>query len=92
MNESGNISRRRVPTFIAMLFGAIFTMLLLPAYGQQEVDPTWYDPSPSNVAVAHSSQPAAVAHKHAAKVRSVSSAQVAGKDRVKRTATKQRPS
>jgi len=43
---------------MAMLFGAIFTILLLPAYGQQEVDPTWYDPwAAPTTAVVHPSQP-----------------------------------
>ena len=28
---------------MAMLF-AIVTLLMIPAYGQQEVDPGWYDP------------------------------------------------
>jgi hypothetical protein len=53
MTTSGSKGvRHRVPAFMAMLFGAIFTILLLPAYGQQEVDPTWYDPwvAPSSVA------------------------------------------
>ena len=42
MNTTGSkaIRRSRVPAFMAMLFGAIFAILLLPAYGQQEVDPT----------------------------------------------------
>jgi hypothetical protein len=43
------------------LFGAIFTVLLVPAYGQQEVDPTWYDPTP-NTAIAQPAQAAAVTH------------------------------
>jgi hypothetical protein len=50
-----------VLTSTAMLFGAIFTLLLVPAYGQQDVNPDWYDPAPS-AAVAHPVQPAAAAH------------------------------
>jgi hypothetical protein len=59
----------RVPVFMAMLFGTVFTILLLPAYGQQEVDPSWYDPwatpgmasiHPSQSAAAVSPSPAAV--------------------------------
>ena len=42
---------------MAMLSGAIFTLLLVPAYGQQDVNPDWYDPAPS-AAVAHPAQPA----------------------------------
>jgi hypothetical protein len=62
-SESKAIRRSRVPAFIAMLCGAIFTILLLPAYGQQEVDPTWYDPwaAPTAAAV-HPAHPAAVVH------------------------------
>jgi hypothetical protein len=62
-NESKGSKRSRVPAFIAMLSGAIFTILLLPAYGQQEVDPTWYDPwaAPTAAAV-HPAQPPAVLH------------------------------
>ena len=62
-SESRSSGRSRVPAFIAMLAGAIFTILLLPAYGQQEVDPTWYDPwaAPTAAAV-HPAQPPAVVH------------------------------
>jgi hypothetical protein len=45
---------------MAMLSGAIFTLLLVPAYGQQDLSPTWYDPAPS--AVAHPAQAAAAVH------------------------------
>jgi hypothetical protein len=55
--ETKHMSRKAL-TSSAILLGAIFTILLLPAYGQQEVDPTWYDPSPVAVAV-HSAQPVA---------------------------------
>src|SRR5260370_37951783 len=62
MNGSRGINRCRVPAFMAMLFGSIFTILLLPAYGQQEVDPTWYDPwAAPTTAGGHPSQPPAVA-------------------------------
>jgi hypothetical protein len=63
MNELKSIGRSRVLASMAMLFGAIFTIMLLPAYGQQEVDPTWYDPwAAPAAAVAHPGQPLAVAH------------------------------
>src|ERR1035441_6094314 len=55
--ETKHMSRKAL-TSSAILLGAIFTILLLPAYGQQEIDPTWYDPSPV-AAVAHSAQPVA---------------------------------
>jgi hypothetical protein len=45
---------------MAMLSGAMFTLLLVPAYAQQDVSPDWYDPAPS-ATVAHPVQPAAVA-------------------------------
>jgi len=61
MNGSKSIGRSRVLASMAVLFGAIFTIFLLPAYGQQEVDPTWYDPA-ANTAVAQPSQPLVVAH------------------------------
>jgi len=55
------ISSSRILASAAILFGAIFTVLLVPAYGQQEVDPTWYDPTP-NTAIAQPVQAAAVVH------------------------------
>lgn len=63
MNGSQGIGRRRILTSMAMVFGAIFTIMLLPAYGQQDVDPTWYNPwAASNATVSHQAQPAAAAH------------------------------
>src|SRR5208282_5638223 len=59
---SRRIGRSRVLASMAMLFGAIFTILLLPAYGQQDVDPTWYDPWAPAAAVVNPAQPPAVAH------------------------------
>ena len=59
--RSKAILRSRILASTAMLFGAIFTVLLVPAYGQQEVDPTWYDPTP-NTAIAQPAQAAAVTH------------------------------
>ncbi len=69
MNRSRDIRSRRILAFeLAMLFGAIVTTMLLPAYGQQEVDPTWYDPwavntstNPAPHTVAIHSSPAPVA-------------------------------
>jgi len=95
MTTSGSkgIRRSRVLAFSAMLFGAIFTILLLPAYGQQEVDPTWYDPwAAPNTAVVPPAQPPAVVHsyqppvatqRHQQTVRSVSPDPDAGKFRGK---------
>jgi len=74
---------------IAMLFSTF----LLPAYGQQEVDPTWYDPwaAPNAVAV-HSSQPRVAMHRHQRTVKAVSSGPVVGKVRGKRPATQPKSS
>jgi hypothetical protein len=92
---SKGIGRPRVLASMAMLFGAIFTIFLLPAYGQQEVDPTWYDPwaAAPIAAVVHPAQPPAAVHlsqspvsthRYQQTVRSVSSPTAdAGKFRVK---------
>jgi hypothetical protein len=98
MNGSKGINAYRVLAFIAMLSGAMVTTLRLPAYGQQEVDPTWYDPAPNvvanavpstgpNAVVVHFSQPAVVFHRHEAAVKSMSSAEGSGKSRGKQPAT-----
>ncbi len=92
---SKGIGRSRVLASMAMLFGAIFTILLLPAYGQQEVDPTWYDPWVApNAPVVPPAQPPAVIHRSQSPLptlqyqqadRSVTSAADSGKLRVKGT-------
>jgi len=93
MNGSRGSRPRRVLALIAMLFGAMVTTLLRPAYGQQEVDPTWYNPwAGQNTVVAHSSQPRATAHRHHPTVRRVSSTEAAGKIRDKRPTARPRPS
>jgi hypothetical protein len=77
---------------MAMVLGLMLATLL-PAYGQQEVDPTWYDPwgAPKTEAV-QSSKPRAATHRQQTKVKAVSSTRVASKARVKQTATRPRPS
>lgn len=94
MNRSIVTPQSRVPAFMAMLFGAIFTILLLPAYGQQEVDPTWYDPWAPNTVAVNSAQPATVVHssqssvstqQHLQTVRSASPAANAGESFPKNT-------
>jgi hypothetical protein len=92
---SKGIGRSRVLASMALLFGAIFTIFLLPAYGQQEVDPTWYDPWAAPIAaVVHPAQPPAAVHlsqspvsthRYQQTVRSVSPTADAGKFRVKDT-------
>jgi hypothetical protein len=59
-----------------MLFGAMAVTFLLPAYGQQEVNPTWYNPwADQNPVVARSAQPQAASHRHQAALKRVSTAQ-----------------
>lgn len=91
MSGIKGIGRRGLLASSAMLFGAMFTIMLLPAYGQQDVSPDWYDPAP-NAAVVHSAQAPAVAqssqlsvatHAHQQTARSLSPAVSAGKLHVK---------
>jgi hypothetical protein len=66
-------------------------VLLAPAYGQQEVDPTWYDPVPNTAvvqpaqaaAVVHTSQPAASVHGQQATAQSASATSSATKSHAK---------
>jgi hypothetical protein len=94
MNQSKNISPRSVLAYIAMLAGAMVTTMLVPAYGQQEVAPDWYDPyavtvpSPApSAAVAHTAQPAVAFHRDEVAVKSVASTGISGKSRGKQPAT-----
>ena len=59
MNGLNGIGYRALAS-MAMLSGAMLTLLLVPAYAQQDVSPDWYDPAPS-AAIAHPVKPAAVA-------------------------------
>ncbi|HSZ60206.1 MAG TPA: hypothetical protein VK828_00300 [Terriglobales bacterium] len=67
------------------------TILLAPAYGQQEVDPTWYDPTPNtaitqaaqSAGAAHSSQSAVTVHAQTAAAKSPSTTQNAAKSHAK---------
>jgi|HubBroStandDraft_1064217.scaffolds.fasta_scaffold197950_2 hypothetical protein len=91
MNGTTGIGRHRLLASSAMLFGAMFTIMLLPAYGQQDVSPDWYDPAPSatvvhpvqTAAVAHASQPAVATHQYQQIAESVSPAAKVTKARVK---------
>jgi hypothetical protein len=63
MNGSNAIGRCRGLASLAILMGALFTILLLPAYAQQDVAPSWYDPwAAPKVSVAHPAQAPAVVH------------------------------
>jgi hypothetical protein len=89
--RSKAIPRSSMLASTAILFGAIFTVLLVPAYGQQEVDPAWYDPTPDTAmtqpaqaaAAVHSSQPAATVHARPATIQSASRTPAAAKARAK---------
>jgi hypothetical protein len=62
MNGSISIGRCKGLASLATLLGALFTILLLPAYAQQDVAPSWYDPwAAPKVAIAHPAQAPAVA-------------------------------
>jgi hypothetical protein len=92
MNPSTDIRPRTVLAYIAMLFVAMVTTLLLPAYGQ-EIAPDWYDPYavantapiaiPSTAAV-HSAPSPVSFHQYQPAGASVSSAQAAEKFHGKR--------
>ena len=85
------IRRSRLSGLMVLLLGALVVGLLLPAYGQQEVDPTWYDPwGPPHPVVVHASRPRATVHQRV--VKSVASSKASPKARGKRLATRQRPS
>lgn len=60
MNRSKSTGRSRVLASMAMLCGAIFTIMLAPAYAQQDVSPDWYDPAPSAAVVNPAPAPAVV--------------------------------
>ncbi len=93
MNRSQDIRSRRILAFMAVLFGAILTTMVLPAYGQQDVDPTWYDPyavntppnpAPHTVAI-HSSQTPVSIHQYQTTLTSASLSQGAEKFRAKQS-------
>src|SRR5271166_136953 len=60
MNGAKNIRSGKRLVSMAVLSGAMVTTFSLAAFGQQEVDPTWYDPWAPNTTVIHSAQPAVV--------------------------------
>jgi hypothetical protein len=70
MKES-SFKRFRIVALAVSLFGAMIAAGLLPAYGQQEVDPTWHDPwAADHVVLAHHPPKAqASIHRHQGIVR-----------------------
>jgi hypothetical protein len=95
MNGSRNIRSCKRLAWIAVLSGAMVTSFSLSAFGQQEVDPTWFDPwaAPTAAAV-HPAQKAAVQHHANLKTvsSSSSSSKRAAKASVKRTSNASKPS
>src|SRR5579872_2710403 len=97
MNGIKGTGRRRLLVSMAMLSAAMF-ILLLPAYGQQEVNPDWYDPTPNAAAVhpaqtaaaAQSSRPLPAIHQHQQMATPLSAAGNAGKPRVNHAKLDQR--
>lgn len=91
MQSISSRSRKLLP-FIAMSLAMMFGTFLLPAYGQQEVSPDWFDPwAPPTAQVAQTSQVhAAKNQRKQAKAKPASAARTA-KVRVTKN-TKQRPS
>ena len=70
--KSCSFKSRRVLALVA-LFGAMVTTMLRPAYAQQEVDPTWYNPWVSaSTATVQTAQPKATEQAHKAKIKTVS--------------------
>jgi hypothetical protein len=66
----------------AVLLGAMAVpTLLIPAYGQQEMDPTWYDPWPATKTAVQPAQTKSVAYKNHGKVNSASAEQPRNKSK-----------
>ena len=64
---------RRMSALMMMLSGLIMTVLMIPAYAQQEVSPTWFDPwGAPEAAAAQPAKQAAKAQKPAASVKAAS--------------------
>jgi len=75
-----------------LILGMAGSMLCVPAYSQQEVDPSWYNPWPEPAKeIASSSGPRASNHKIPAKAGSELSQKRTGKLRPKRSVTRQSP-
>ena len=74
MKGPRNCRLRGIPALITMLLGLMLTVLLLPAYAQQEISPVWFDPwAAPNTAAAQSAKPAVSAKKAARSMKSAAS-------------------
>lgn len=73
MKNSRN--HKRMSALMTMLSGLILTVLMVPAYAQQEVTPDWFDPwAAPNAAMAQATKPATPKTARATKASSVASA------------------
>ncbi len=94
MNSQNNFGSCKRFAWIAVLTGAMVTTFSLAAFGQQEVDPTWYDPwAPNTALVQREAQPARpAAVQHHAKIKRVSASKSVAKASGKRATTKAKAS
>jgi hypothetical protein len=90
MNSKHNFGSCKRFAWIAVLSGVMVTTFSLAAFGQQEVDPTWYDPWAPKTAEVQPAPPAAV--QHHAKVKHVSSSKRVAKASGKRSANQAKSS
>jgi hypothetical protein len=72
MKNSSNRKVRGMSALMTMLSGLILTVLMVPAYAQQEVSPAWFDPWGAPEAAAQPAKQAAKAQKPARNVKSAS--------------------
>ena len=81
MTQSKSSRSRKLLSFTAMSLAMMFGTFLLPAYGQQEVSPEWFNPwAPPSTQVAQTSQGQAAKSQpqlRQAKVKSASATQTA---------------
>ncbi len=92
MHRSMCFRSGKIATLILALL-AFIAALTAPACGQQEIDPTWFDPwATPSVKMVPPSPPRVGAQHRAPKVRFVSASKPIGKRRVRHHKTRPRPS
>ena len=82
MKKSTTPRVRRMSALMMMLSGLILTVLMVPAYAQQDVSPAWFDPWGAPEAAA--TQPAKQAAKAQKPARNLKSASAKSSRRVRR--------
>lgn len=92
MREAKNAGAKRMFAGMVVLWGAIAMSMTLPAYGQQDVDPTWYNPWPSPPAVAAQNAQTGKMHAGREKSKVVNAPRRVAKASGKRVASRQKPS